>query len=144
MDMETTTLSRIAEGVFRTTDVVLAYAHGSRICGNPRPNSDLDIAYCLLDAFHVPAMSLRDEILLAARLSERVGIDVDLRGFVSMPLELRGRILEHGRRIYCADEVFRVNLERDTLSWYHDYKSIFRKMHETRIRNLAGAPRHHG
>lgn len=140
--IDTQKLEDAAYAVFTDTPVVLAYAFGSRVAGNPRPDSDLDIGYYLP---HSDApFSLREEMLLAARLCQKTRMDVDLRALAEAPLELRGRILEEGKRIYCADPVFRVNLERDTLSRYHDYKDIFLEMHQTRLRNLARGPAIHG
>ncbi len=130
-------LKKAATNVFDGTDVVLAYAYGSRVHGNPRPESDLDIGYYLRDFHKAPPLAIRDEMMLAVQLEQAADLDVDLRNLAEAPLELKGRILEEGVRIYCSDEVMRVNLERDTLSRYHDYKDIFREMHETRLRNLA-------
>jgi len=48
-----------------------------------------------------------------------------------------GRVLEEGVRVYSTDEPERVALERYVLSRYHDYKDIFRQMHDLRLRRLA-------
>jgi len=53
------------------------------------------------------------------------------------PLELRGRVLEDGGRIYSGDAARRVALERHTLSRYHDYKAEYAAMHERRLRATA-------
>lgn len=74
--------------------------------------------------------SLREELLLAAELSDAVGTDVDLRDLADAPLELRGRVLEEGIRVYSGDDVARVALERDLLGRYHDYKDVFRELHD--------------
>jgi hypothetical protein len=84
-------------------------------------------------------LPLRDELRLASSLSEAVGLDVDLRNLASAPLELRGRVLEEGVGLYSANDVARVELERELLGRYHDSKEIFRRMHEERLR--AGAVR---
>jgi hypothetical protein len=42
-----------------------------------------------------------------------------------------------GLRIYSGDDVQRVSLERTTLSFYHDYKDVFRNMREERLRGKA-------
>ena len=47
-------LCKVAEAVFASTDVFLAYAYGSRVCGDARPGSDLDIGYYLDDFRHHP------------------------------------------------------------------------------------------
>jgi hypothetical protein len=74
---------------------------------------------------------------LAGKLSESVGFTVDLRNLAGAPLELRGRVLEDGMRIYSGDAAARVALERDVLSRYHDYKEVFREMHDVRLRAIA-------
>jgi lipase chaperone LimK len=76
-------------------------------------------------------------MLLAARLSGELGLPVDLRNLGEAPLELRGRALEEGMRIYSGDEVARVNIERDLLGRYHDYKEEIRQLHEERLRRFA-------
>ncbi len=123
--------------VFDRTDVFLAYAYGSRLSGNPRPQSDLDIGYYLNDFRRHPPLSIQDELALAGSLSDRLGVEVDLRNLGEAPLEWRGRVLEDGVRIYCCDEVQRVNLERDLLAQYLDQKDSFRRMHELRLRAFA-------
>jgi predicted nucleotidyltransferase len=131
-------LSRLrsaAAQVFQGRRVLAAYAFGSRIQGRPRPDSDLDIGYYLFpDQDPLP---VGEEMTMAADLSAALGLEVDLRGLDRAPLETRGRILEEGVRIHSGDDVLRVSLERSTLSFYHDYKDVFRHMHEVRLRNRA-------
>jgi predicted nucleotidyltransferase len=124
-----------AKVVFGDSSVVLAYVFGSRVAGGARPDSDLDVGYYLPSAH--PGLDLHEELLLEARLGWALKADVDLRNLRRAGLELRGRALEEGARLYCADPVFRVNLERDLLCFYHDYKPIFRAMHEERLRKQA-------
>ncbi|HEU4368816.1 MAG TPA: hypothetical protein VFV05_11395 [Methylomirabilota bacterium] len=66
-----------------------------------------------------------------------MGIAVDLRNLAEAPLELRGRVLEAGTRIYSGDDPQRVALERYVLAHYHDHKETFAIMHKTRLRQLA-------
>jgi predicted nucleotidyltransferase len=115
--------------------ILVAYAYGSRVSGNPRPDSDLDIGFYPLPGR--PSLSLREETLLAANLTEALGVGVDLRNLSEAPLELRGAVLEDGVRIFSADEEMRVDLEADILSRYHDYKDVFLRMHEERLASLA-------
>jgi predicted nucleotidyltransferase len=132
-----TELCAAAEAVFASSDVFLAYAYGSRVSGEFRPESDLDIGYYLDDYCHRVPLPVRVEMALAVRLSDRLGIDVDLRNLGEAPLEWRGRVLEDGRRIYCRDEVQRVNLERDLLAQYLDQKNVFVRMHDLRLQHIA-------
>jgi predicted nucleotidyltransferase len=127
----------IVRAVLDPTDVFLAYAYGSRVRGDARPESDLDIGYYLDDFHRRPRWSIQAELILAGQLSDRLGIEVDLRDLGQAPLEWRGRVLEEGVRIYCRDEVQRVNLERDLLAVYLDRKESFRYMHELRLRRFA-------
>ena len=130
-------LCRVARAIFGSTDVFLAYAYGSRVNGEARPESDLDIGYYLDDFRYHPPLPLHDEMLLAGRLSDQLGVAVDLRDLGRAPLEARGRVLETGIRIYCRNDVQRVNIERDLLSQYLDQKPAFERMHELRLKQFA-------
>lgn len=132
-----TTLKRAAEELFRPLPVLAAYAFGSRVSGTPHARSDLDIGY-YLDAYRRgDGLSVREEMRLAVRFSDILGITVDLRSLAGAPLELRGRVLEEGVRIYSGEPTARVGLERELLGRYHDYKEIFQQMHERRLRAIA-------
>ena len=128
---------KAAAGVFDGTAIFLAYAHGSRVNGRPRAESDLDVGYYLEGYRQCAQLPIREEMGLADRLSDAAGCEVDLRNLGPAPLELKGRVLEEGVRIYCSDERRRVNLERDLLGRYHDYKPSFAAMHELRLKGFA-------
>jgi len=130
-------LRAVAESLFRNGPLLAAYAYGSRIAGRPRPASDADVGYYLNGYRSSKLLTLREELRLASALSDAIGLEVDLRDLAGAPLELRGRVLEEGVRIYSADDVARVELERDLLGRYHDYKDVFRHLHEVRLRALA-------
>ncbi len=66
-----------------------------------------------------------------------MGLEIDFRNLADAPLEVKGRVLEEGIRIYSGDEARRVELERDLLGRYHDYKETFERMHEMRLRAQA-------
>ncbi|OGV66258.1 MAG: hypothetical protein A3K19_03740 [Lentisphaerae bacterium RIFOXYB12_FULL_65_16] len=130
-------IAQAAADVFAGTPVFLAYAYGSRCTGGARPDSDLDVGYYVGASSPSQALPIKEEMVLASRLSTRVGLDVDLRHLGDAPLELRGRALEDGVRIYCSDHVARVNLERDLLSAYHDYKFEIMRFHDLRLARFA-------
>ncbi len=130
-------LRSAAADFFAGTDVTLAYAYGSRIDGRPRPDSDLDIGYYLTPPWRETPLSIAAEMKLAGQLSGAAGLDVDFRHLGQAPLDLKGRVLEEGKRIYSRDEVARVNFERDLIGRYHDYKFIYQRMHATRLAALA-------
>ncbi len=136
-DLDKTRVRQAAQRVFGSSPVFLAYAYGSRVDGKPMPESDLDIGYYLIGFPACEDLSIRDEMLLSADLSAEIGLAVDLRNLGSAPLELRGRALAQGIRIYCLDDVARVNLERDLLGRFHDYKQKFAQMHRTRLHRFA-------
>jgi predicted nucleotidyltransferase len=130
-------LRTTAAAVFPGTPILAAYAHGSRVSGRPRPGSDLDIGYYVEGYRRGETLSLREESRLASALADAVGVAIDLRNLGEAPLELRGRVLEEGARIYSGHDPERVALERYVLAHYHDYKDTFQAMHETRLRQLA-------
>ena len=121
-------IAQAAADVFAGTPVFLAYAYGSRCTGGARPDSDLDVGYYVGASSPSQALPIKEEMVLASRLSTRVGLDVDLRHLGDAPLELPGRALE---------DVARVNLERDLLSAYHDYKFEIMRFHDLRLARFA-------
>jgi len=130
-------LRRAARRLFPPHRVLAAYAHGSRVKGNPLPDSDLDVGY-YLEGWHEGAeLPLQKELLLEADLTKALGVEVDLRNLAAAPLELRGRVLEEGVRVFTGNPEQRVALEVYLLARYHDYKEIFREMHERRLRSFA-------
>ena len=130
-------LRNSVERVFAGHNVLAAYAFGSRVSGRPFVDSYLDVGYYLTGYRRGVLLSIREEMLMTADLSRATGVEVDLRNLAEAPLELRGRVLEEGVRIYSGNDAERVELECYILARYHDYKDIFRRMHETRLRELA-------
>ena len=126
-----------AQRAFQHGPILVAYAFGSRVSGHPLPGSDLDVGYSLRGNPRCGTLPLQEEMRLAEEISAAVGCPVDLRSVAEAPLELRGRILEDGVRIFSGHDVERVALERDTLGRYHDYKEEFSRMHEIRLRRVA-------
>ena len=128
-------LRKAAAVHFAGCGILAVYAYGSRMAGNPRPDSDFDVGYYPLPG--IQGLPLREEMLLAAKLTEALGVGVDLRNLAEAPLELRGAVLEDGVRVFSSDEELRVDLEADLLSRYHDYKDVFLRMHEEHLAGLA-------
>jgi len=126
-----------AAAAFRGRSVLVAYAFGSRISGRPRPSSDLDVGYYLRGYRRGDTLPLQEELHLADELSRAAGLEVDLQNLAEAGLELKGRVLEEGIRIFSDDDPSRVALEREILGRYHDYKEEFRRMHEMRLRRVA-------
>jgi predicted nucleotidyltransferase len=137
-------LARVRDAAAEAFDgagVLAAYAFGSRVSGSPRPDSDLDIGYYLDGYRDCDVLTPGEEMRLAVRLSTAIGLTVDLRNLAGAPLDLRGRVLEDGVRIYSGDPAARVALERQLLGHYHDYKDAYRQMHEQRLKALAARGR---
>jgi predicted nucleotidyltransferase len=138
LDAEVTERLRCAAAdVFPGAGILAAYVFGSRVSGTPRPDSDLDVGYYLESYRQNGVLALREEMRLAGLLSSAAGFPVDLRNLAGAPLDLRGRVLEDGVRIFSGKASDRVALERDLLGYYHDYKDAYRQMHERRLRALA-------
>lgn len=135
-----TLLDRLREAAARSFpghSILAAYAFGSRMAGHERPDSDLDVGYYLENYSSGATLPLHEELELALGLEEAVGIPVDFRNLAEAPLELRGRVLEDGARVFSGDPVERVALERTVLARYHDYKFEFQAMHEMRLQRVA-------
>jgi predicted nucleotidyltransferase len=126
--------SQACADVFCGTPVFLAYAYGSRIEGGATPTSDLDIGYYLATPGSLP---LAEEMILADRLSRRLGMDVDLRNLGPAPLEWRARVLERGRRLHCINETARVAIERELMVRWFDEQPRINRLHATRLASFA-------
>lgn len=122
--------------VFRGTSVFLAYAYGSRIEGGATSGSDLDIGYYLATP---EALPVAEEMMLADRLSRRLGVEVDLRNLGQAPLEWRARVLERGCRLHCTDEMARVTLETELMVTWFDEQPRLQCFHEARLASFAAA-----
>jgi predicted nucleotidyltransferase len=123
--------------VFAARRILAAYAFGSRVSGRPRPASDLDVGYYLEGYQRGETLSIAEEMQLATELSRAADLDIDLCNLADASLEFRGRVLEEGIRIFEGDPVARVALERELLGRYHDYKPVFQRLHERRLRAVA-------
>lgn len=123
--------------ILQTTEVLVAYAYGSRVDGAARADSDLDIGYFLAARRARPPLPLRGELLVASRLSDRLHCDVDLRNLDEAPTEVQGRVIEQGVCLYCADQVARAELENAILSTYRDAKQSIREVHQRHIHEYA-------
>ena len=94
--MDTTSVRRLREAgerLFRRGPLLAAYANGGRVSTRPRPASDVDVGYYLIGYRSGQLLSLREELCLASKLSDAVGLEVDLRNLADAPRELRGRAL---------------------------------------------------
>lgn len=132
--------------VFPGTRVFLAYAHGSRVQGVARSDSDLDIGYYIAhDRTKCPSavqpsavqLSMAEEMVLADRLSRRVGVEVDLRNLGAAPLEWRARVLDQGCRLFCNDDKRRVALERELMTRWFDERPRLERIHSERLERFA-------
>ena len=128
----------IAATVLDETPVLLAYAFGSRVVGNASPSSDLDVGF-FLPREPAAQLSLYDELVLADRLSRRVGVEVDFRNVGSAPLRWQAKVLREGVCVYSRDETFRVSTERNVLVHWFDEQERFAKFHEERLQAFKAA-----
>lgn len=89
-------------------------------------------------ATHFPAAGLLVAYAYGSRVSGRPRPESDLDiGYYPLPGRPGLAIREEGVRIYSSDETLRVDLEAGLLSRHHDYKEVFRRMHEERLAGLA-------
>ena len=96
----------VAEAL-RTAGATFAFVHGSRAGGDPRPESDLDVA-----AWWGEAAPASWDVDLPDR--------VDLVVLDDAPLWLAGRVAMHGRLLFDDDPPTRVAWQADTRLVYLD------------------------
>jgi predicted nucleotidyltransferase len=96
-----------AIAVLRDAGARFAYLHGSRVLGQHRPDSDIDIA-----AYFGGRPPYAFDILMPPR--------VDLLILDRAPLELAGRVAVGGKLLFDDDPISRVRWEATTRKIYFD------------------------
>lgn len=107
-------LEQEVAGLLRGAGARFAFVHGSRATGNPRENSDLDVA-----AWWPSSPPPAFEVLLPP--------GVDLLVLNGAPLELAGRVALDGRLLYDDDPPTRVRWVAGTRKIYADEQPRLRR-----------------
>lgn len=102
--------------------VVCGYLFGSMARGEPRKNSDTDVAV-LYRHSPIPGFDAAG-VPLAGELERLLGKPVDVVVMNSAPVDLIHRILRDGILIFDRDPLFRVRFEVVARSKYLDLKPI--------------------
>jgi predicted nucleotidyltransferase len=93
--------------------VLAIYQFGSFGTVGEHKESDLDLAILATCPLH--------SVLCwesAQKIAQRVGYDVDLVDLLSASTVMRLQVVAHGRRLYCADEIYVGDFEDRTFSDY--------------------------
>lgn len=102
-----------------TPDLVAAYLFGSYGTRYQTPLSDVDLAFLFRLG---KAPGFRDEMTFRGRVLESLQEeDVSIVILNQVPCMLQMKILETGRRIYCADQVAVADFVEQVLGIYADY-----------------------
>jgi len=101
--------------------VAAAYLYGSVVRGQATPLSDLDVAVLVAEAVAQAERGALQRRLMAALARRLPGRRVDVRLFDELPIAIRGRVLQEGKRVFERDPVLRVREEVRTRMAYHDF-----------------------
>lgn len=101
--------------------VAAAYVFGSVARGESTPLSDLDLAILVAADTPEPERAALQRRLLVAIARRLPGRRVDVRLFDELPIAIRGRVLQEGRRVLDRDRALRVREEVRTRMAYHDF-----------------------
>ncbi len=112
--------------------VRLIMVFGSYATGKARPDSDLDIA---LDAGTF--ISPEQHIALIGALASITGCPIDLVDLRRVGEPLLGQILQHGKRVYGADEVYAKYLTQHMIDMA-DFVPLQNRILEERMRAWIG------
>lgn len=137
-DLDTRILEALkcAKGVEENLDALLVF--GSRARGNPRPDSDLDIAVLPAAGLTLSPWRLQGRIASAlAELAPEGRVDVVLLD--EAPVLLRQRVMEHGRLIACRNPAAWKALRVRTMREYGDSQWMRDRYRRAQARRLAGA-----
>jgi len=101
--------------------VAAAYLYGSVARGQATALSDLDVAVLVAATVPEAERGALQRRLIAALARRLPGRRVDVRLFDELPIAIRGRALQEGRRVFERDQVLRVREEVRTRMAYHDF-----------------------
>lgn len=120
------------EPIWREHDVAVAYLFGSRADQSATPRSDHDFAV-LFDH----ESTLRQLGALQVALTSLVDGPVDVVDLTRAPLELRAKVVQHGRLLFSSDEPRRVVFESVTRSRWFDYRPVMERLTRAYLRRVA-------
>lgn len=103
---------------------VAVYAFGSRVAGEERADSDLDLAVLLLAGSHLP---VDEKLGIAHKLEEVAGCDVDLVVLNDARLPVRFEIIRHGRVLWEASQGERTDAEEIIVRDYLDFRPFLQR-----------------
>ena len=92
--------SAVTESVADMPEVLAVFVHGSRLRGEHRAASDLDLAVLSDPRF---SMSTRRVVALAGELTGKLGVQVDAGILRFSNLIYYTQAVGYGRRIFCRD-----------------------------------------
>lgn len=100
-------------------EVVIAYLFGSRVTGEARRTSDIDIAV------YAPDLSLDRYCRLWAQAVKALGTEkLDLVTLGDKPALFRYQVIKEGKVIYCKDEIILNEFEMKSWQGYMDSKHL--------------------
>lgn len=115
--------------ILQNFPVNLAYLFGSHADGTQTKNSDVDIA--LVTKEDIDTLTIfRTEMKIAAQLDKSLKSSFDVRFINKAPLGVKGKIITHGKLLYCFDEDFRISFETWVRMRYFDFIPALQSMRE--------------
>jgi hypothetical protein len=124
-----TVSERIMEVVSSRGDVVAVYLFGSLLNGPHTSESDVDVA--ILFSGELAKM---EQLALQQKLSDRLGVEVDLVDLARAPVVLRMQVLRKGRKILDRNPRITTAFIVRTLFEYDDLKRIIKPIEDNILR----------
>jgi uncharacterized protein len=118
---------RISSIVSEVPEICAAWVFGSVARGNPRPDSDLDVAVLLEDPRAGATDVHRSLRGLAALLEDVAGRAVDIAVLGLHDPVFAHDVLSHGRRVLDRNRARRIDFECAVLSRYFDWAPVFER-----------------
>lgn len=140
-----TRLRDAATDVFAGKPVLFAYVFGSQIVGQPRSDSDVDVAVMLRETADSDAAARQDaSVRLADELGHAAGVG-RIEALVVLndaALSIAGRVVRDGLVIHSADDVARVRHYSDTMRRFGDWELHQRRHVQDRLDAMAAMTAH--
>ncbi len=119
-------LDKVIEGLSNLSFVEAIMLFGSKINGNARKDSDIDIAVITKD------ISKNQEIKILGFSSEKFDISI----FNRLPLIIQFRIIRDGKVIFCRNEDYYHEVKFNVIRKYLDFAVFINNFYRRIIKNV--------
>lgn len=112
-------LDKLINTVRGDADILAVFLFGSLARGRSHKNSDVDICLVMKEGFFLPIE------LSQKKFKYLKSFDVDVQIFQQLPLYIRKRIIQDGKKLFCSDDDSLYQLVFRTISEFENFRGVY-------------------